>query len=240
MAILSRVGRKPRNVLLAAMFTATFASMWISNVAAPVLCFGLIQPILRWGWGSGGGCGAQGSGRSSRRVGWGPGGKLVRGTHARSQGRSGLGQAGALGAAPRASLPAGVTLPHPKPTPAQAAVCSPTGRAAPCTARDQLAAALLFSPYMLGAKNIPRVLNGFSPACHLTPALCRFAPTPSHSYHAPYSAAPNPCLSTLPSSPAFHTSPVPPTARPAARWTPATPSPRRWSWASRWPPTWAA
>nr|BBC28486.1 low-affinity phosphate transporter [Eudorina sp. NIES-3984]BBC28497.1 low-affinity phosphate transporter [Eudorina sp. 2006-703-Eu-15] len=46
-AILSRVGRKPRNVLLAAMFTATFASMWISNVAAPVLCFGLIQPILR-------------------------------------------------------------------------------------------------------------------------------------------------------------------------------------------------
>nr|ADF43123.1 PTC1p [Chlamydomonas reinhardtii]ADF43163.1 PTC1m [Chlamydomonas reinhardtii] len=46
-SILSRVGRKPRNVLLAAMFTATFASMWISNVAAPVLCFGLIQPILR-------------------------------------------------------------------------------------------------------------------------------------------------------------------------------------------------
>ncbi|PNH00354.1 putative transporter C3B8.04c, partial [Tetrabaena socialis] len=38
---------EPRNVLLAAMFTATFASMWISNVAAPVLCFGLIQPILR-------------------------------------------------------------------------------------------------------------------------------------------------------------------------------------------------
>ncbi|GFR50479.1 hypothetical protein Agub_g12739 [Astrephomene gubernaculifera] len=46
-AILSRVGRKPAHVLLAAMFTATFASMWISNVAAPVLCFGLIQPILR-------------------------------------------------------------------------------------------------------------------------------------------------------------------------------------------------
>ncbi|EFJ40650.1 hypothetical protein VOLCADRAFT_99527 [Volvox carteri f. nagariensis] len=46
--ILSRVGRKPRYVLLAAMFTATFASMWISNVAAPVLCFGLIQPILRY------------------------------------------------------------------------------------------------------------------------------------------------------------------------------------------------
>ncbi|KXZ57061.1 PTC1 protein [Gonium pectorale] len=45
--ILSRVGRKPRNVLLASMFTATFASMWISNVAAPVLCFGLVQPILK-------------------------------------------------------------------------------------------------------------------------------------------------------------------------------------------------
>ncbi len=29
------------------MFTATFASMWITNVAAPVLCFSLLQPILR-------------------------------------------------------------------------------------------------------------------------------------------------------------------------------------------------
>uniref|UniRef100_A0A7S0WPN7 SPX domain-containing protein n=1 Tax=Chlamydomonas leiostraca TaxID=1034604 RepID=A0A7S0WPN7_9CHLO len=46
-AVLSRVGRKPRNVLLASMFVATFASMWISNVAAPVLCFSLVQPILR-------------------------------------------------------------------------------------------------------------------------------------------------------------------------------------------------
>ncbi len=46
-AVLSRVGRKPRNVLLASMFVATFASMWISNVAAPVLCFSLVSPILR-------------------------------------------------------------------------------------------------------------------------------------------------------------------------------------------------
>lgn len=46
-AILSRVGRQPRYVLLANMLVATFASMWISNVAAPVLCFSLVQPILR-------------------------------------------------------------------------------------------------------------------------------------------------------------------------------------------------
>jgi di/tricarboxylate transporter len=46
-AILSRVGRKPRFVVLANMLVATFASMWISNVAAPVLCFSLVQPILR-------------------------------------------------------------------------------------------------------------------------------------------------------------------------------------------------
>lgn len=46
-AILSRVGRRPQHVLLANMLVATFASMWISNVAAPVLCFSLVQPILR-------------------------------------------------------------------------------------------------------------------------------------------------------------------------------------------------
>lgn len=82
-AILSRVGRKPRNVLLAAMFTATFASMWISNVAAPVLCFGLIQPILRWG---------RGRGRAERqRLGWGPASQC----RARMRGiRAGRGRAG--------------------------------------------------------------------------------------------------------------------------------------------------
>ena len=46
-AILSRVGRKPHWVLLANMLVASFLSMFISNVAAPVLCFGLVQPILR-------------------------------------------------------------------------------------------------------------------------------------------------------------------------------------------------
>lgn len=45
--VLSKVGTNPRMVLLAIMFVAAFASMWISNVAAPVLCFSIIQPILR-------------------------------------------------------------------------------------------------------------------------------------------------------------------------------------------------
>ncbi|KAB8346334.1 hypothetical protein FH972_023378 [Carpinus fangiana] len=45
--VLSKAGTRPRNVLLTSMFVAMFASMWISNVAAPVLCFSIIQPILR-------------------------------------------------------------------------------------------------------------------------------------------------------------------------------------------------
>jgi phosphate transporter len=45
-SILSRVSH-PNHIVLATMFVASFASMWISNVAAPVLCFSLIQPILR-------------------------------------------------------------------------------------------------------------------------------------------------------------------------------------------------
>jgi len=40
-------GSKPQTVLLAFMFVSCFASMWISNVAAPALCFTLIRPILR-------------------------------------------------------------------------------------------------------------------------------------------------------------------------------------------------
>eukprot|EP00892_Ulva_mutabilis_P010916 jgi/Ulvmu1/8197/UM041_0006.1 len=44
--IMARVSR-PRHVVLASMFIATFSSMWISNVAAPVLCYALVQPILR-------------------------------------------------------------------------------------------------------------------------------------------------------------------------------------------------
>ncbi|KAI9270365.1 SPX domain-containing protein [Phascolomyces articulosus] len=45
--VLSKAGTRPSRVLLVNMFVATVASMWISNVAAPVLCFSLIQPILR-------------------------------------------------------------------------------------------------------------------------------------------------------------------------------------------------
>ncbi|KAI8824531.1 SPX domain-containing protein [Fimicolochytrium jonesii] len=45
--VLGKAGSKPQWVLLANMFVSTFASMWISNVAAPVLCFSLVTPILR-------------------------------------------------------------------------------------------------------------------------------------------------------------------------------------------------
>lgn len=41
--VLSRAGTRPRTVLVTNMFVAAFASMWISNVAAPVLCFSIIQ-----------------------------------------------------------------------------------------------------------------------------------------------------------------------------------------------------
>jgi phosphate transporter len=46
-AMLSRAGSNPKIVLLVLMFVATFLSMWISNVAAPVLCFSIAQPLLR-------------------------------------------------------------------------------------------------------------------------------------------------------------------------------------------------
>ena len=45
--MLAKAGTKPRNVLLMNMFVAMIASMWVSNVAAPVLCFSIIQPLLR-------------------------------------------------------------------------------------------------------------------------------------------------------------------------------------------------
>ncbi|GAA5909413.1 Pho91p [Sporobolomyces salmoneus] len=45
--VLSLAGTRPRSVLFAYMCVACFASMWISNVAAPVLCYSLITPILR-------------------------------------------------------------------------------------------------------------------------------------------------------------------------------------------------
>ncbi|KAI7862321.1 Sodium:sulfate symporter transmembrane region-domain-containing protein [Spinellus fusiger] len=45
--ILSYAGTRPRWVLLVNMLVAAFLSMWISNVATPVLCFSLVGPILR-------------------------------------------------------------------------------------------------------------------------------------------------------------------------------------------------
>lgn len=45
--ILSIAGSKPRNILLSIMSVALFLSMWISNVATPVLCYSLIQGVLR-------------------------------------------------------------------------------------------------------------------------------------------------------------------------------------------------
>lgn len=44
--VLSKAGTRPRNVLLTSMFVSMFASMWISNVAAPVLCFSIVQVCL--------------------------------------------------------------------------------------------------------------------------------------------------------------------------------------------------
>ncbi|WVQ81862.1 hypothetical protein IAT38_003989 [Cryptococcus sp. DSM 104549] len=43
--ILNAAGSNPSFVLLVLMCVATFASMWISNVAAPTLCYALIKPI---------------------------------------------------------------------------------------------------------------------------------------------------------------------------------------------------
>jgi phosphate transporter len=44
--VLSFAGTKPRVVLLSFMGVSCFASMWISNVAAPTLCFTLIRVRL--------------------------------------------------------------------------------------------------------------------------------------------------------------------------------------------------
>ncbi|KAJ3374459.1 low-affinity phosphate transporter [Allomyces arbusculus] len=45
-SLLARAGTRTVWVLLANMLVATFASMWISNVAAPVLCFSIVHSIL--------------------------------------------------------------------------------------------------------------------------------------------------------------------------------------------------
>lgn len=41
--VLSKAGTQPKTVLIANMFVAAFASMLISNVAAPVLCYSIIE-----------------------------------------------------------------------------------------------------------------------------------------------------------------------------------------------------
>ena len=46
-AVLGRLGRSPASLLLASMGVAAFLSMWISNVAAPVLVYSLLAPVLR-------------------------------------------------------------------------------------------------------------------------------------------------------------------------------------------------
>lgn len=45
--ILASAGSNPKVILLTNMCVALFVSMWVSNVAAPVLCFSIIQPLLR-------------------------------------------------------------------------------------------------------------------------------------------------------------------------------------------------
>lgn len=46
--VLSKAGTNPRTVLIANMLVAAFASMLISNVAAPVLCFSIIEVSCFW------------------------------------------------------------------------------------------------------------------------------------------------------------------------------------------------
>lgn len=43
---LSRAGTNSKIILLTLMFLATFLSMWICNVAAPVLCYSIAQSAL--------------------------------------------------------------------------------------------------------------------------------------------------------------------------------------------------
>lgn len=45
--ILSKAGTNPKVVLLVIMSVSAFASMWVSNVAAPVLMYSVIQSVLR-------------------------------------------------------------------------------------------------------------------------------------------------------------------------------------------------
>lgn len=44
--VLSRVGQKPWVITLTVMFLGVFLSMWVSNVAAPVVVLSLVRPLL--------------------------------------------------------------------------------------------------------------------------------------------------------------------------------------------------
>lgn len=45
--VLSSAGTNPKILLIANMLFSLFVSMWVSNVAAPVLCYSIIRPLLR-------------------------------------------------------------------------------------------------------------------------------------------------------------------------------------------------
>jgi len=45
--VLSKAGSKPSIVILACMVISTLASVCVSNVTAPILCFSLVQPLLQ-------------------------------------------------------------------------------------------------------------------------------------------------------------------------------------------------
>lgn len=45
--VLTRIGRRPSVVLLSVMAVTVFMSMWVSNVAAPVLAFTIMGPMMR-------------------------------------------------------------------------------------------------------------------------------------------------------------------------------------------------
>ncbi|ODV94359.1 hypothetical protein PACTADRAFT_76968 [Pachysolen tannophilus NRRL Y-2460] len=45
--VLALAGTNPKNVIFAIMFVAAFLSMWISNVAAPVLCFSFCEDLIK-------------------------------------------------------------------------------------------------------------------------------------------------------------------------------------------------
>ena len=45
--VLAQAGTNPKYIMLAMMYLGVFLSMWISNVAAAVLCVSVILPVIR-------------------------------------------------------------------------------------------------------------------------------------------------------------------------------------------------